>query len=149
MEGRFTPQQNKGDTTMNVIKRTAVSTAIIAAFFVSIALFGTSVVQAADRLIKITTLEPETERDGTCDPPTLGGAPLELLPPELEGLRGYTQECTPGAGSGDPGSDRADLWELGTNRFLPSTIVVNNHDMVTLDLAAFTPVLDSMLKQLH
>ena len=58
---------------------------------------------------------------------------MVLLPPELEGLRGYTQECTEGAGSGVPGSGREDLWELATNRFLPGTIVVNRGDVVTLE----------------
>ncbi len=59
-----------------------------------------SVVQAADRLIKITTLEPGTEREGTCEPPVQRGEPVDHpLPPELANLEGYTQECEENAGN--------------------------------------------------
>jgi len=113
--------------------RAAVPAIGAAAFLVSTALFAPSVVQAAERLIKITTLEPGTERDGTCDPPVQRGEPLVPLPPELDGLAGYTQECEEGAGSGAPGSGREDLWELETNRFLPGTSIVNKGEVVTLE----------------
>ena len=115
-----------------MLSRAAVPTIGIAAF-VALALIVPSVVQATDRLIKITTLEPETERDGTCDPPTLeGGIPLALLPPELIGLRGYTQGCEEGMGSGAEG-DGDDLWEFATNRWSIGTATVNKGDKVTLE----------------
>ena len=117
------------------LSRAAVPTIGIAAF-VALVLIVPSVVQATDRLIKITTLEPETERDGTCFPPTLasssGGIPLALLPPELLGLRGYTQGCEEGMGSGAEG-DGDDLWEFATNRWSIGTATVNKGDMVTLE----------------
>ena len=97
--------------------------------------------QAGERLIKITTLEPETIRSGDCgDPNDPVNFPPEFafIPAELggvggsgEGQRGYTQECTPDdpADPFGPGE-----WELATNRWLPGTIVVNKGDVVTLEI---------------
>lgn len=111
--------------------RVAVPAIGIAAF-VALAFIVPSVVHAKDRLIKITTLEPETTRGGVCGDPN---DPMNLptfapLPPELAGLRGYTQECTPDDPDDPTGPGE---WELATNRWHPNTIVVNRGDVVTLE----------------
>ena len=71
--------------------------------------------------------KPGTRHRTVTPGPVPDGNPLEPLPPELASQRGYTQDCT--EGTGDP-----DSWELATNRFLPSTIVVNRGDVVTLEI---------------
>ena len=118
---------------MKVIKRVAVPTMVIAAFF-AMALSAPVVVQATDRLIKITMLEPETLRGGDCgnpDDPITNPPEFGPLPPELIGHRGYTQECTPDDPENDPFGEGT--WEIATNRWLPGTVVVNMGDRVTLE----------------
>lgn len=113
------------------LSRAAVPAMGIVAF-VALALIVPSVAQATDRLIKITTLEPETIRTGNCGDPNDPNNPPEFapLPPELAGLRGYTQECTPDDPNDPTGPGE---WEIATNRWHPNTIVVNRKDAVTLE----------------
>ncbi len=103
--------------------------------------------QAHDRTLKITTVEPETERAGICPGSDgqggmLGDDPLHPLPVDLtinpatgESSRGYTQACTfdidPGPAPFPPGPG---TWELATNRWLPGANVVRRGQEVVLEI---------------
>lgn len=109
--------------------------AIFSVAFVTIALL-TQVVQAKPgrptptRVFYVTTVEPETKREGTLDPPDWQGNDFTPIPddPDRYPPGAYIQEFTP-----NNGDDNVGDWKFARYAWSHTSMVVNARDVVTIE----------------
>ena len=86
------------------------------------------------RVFYLTTEEPETDRDGTLDPPTWQGRDFTPIP---EGMRGggYIQRFTPISENAQPGTPAANNgeWTFARYAWSHTSMIVNTGDCVAVE----------------
>jgi hypothetical protein len=117
---------------------------VLSSAFLAILLATATTVQAdpacgpnnTNRVFYVTTLEPETVREGTLEPATWQGRSFEPIPDDAAyPPGGYIQRFTPNSSNASPGSSSANKgeWTFARYAWSQTSMIVNAGDCVGIE----------------